>query len=145
MVRIGHSVVINRPIEEVFAFVSDLDKFSQWALEIVEVKKTSKGPVGVGTTFSGVVQLLGRRIENTHEVTKYEPNKKLAFKTTSGPVSLEAETIFESVGGGTKVTIVAEAEPGGFFRLAEPIFARVARRQYETNLATLKDLLEVQE
>lgn len=142
MIRIEHSVVINRPIEEVFAFVTDIDKMSQWALELREAKKTSEGPVGVGTTFSGVVQLLGRRMENNHEVTEYEPNRKYSFKTTSGPVPMEAESTFESVAGGTRVTILAEAEPGGFFKLAEPIFARTAQRQYETNLATLKDLLE---
>lgn len=100
--------------------------------------------MGVGTTFSGVVQLLGRRMESAHEVTEYEPNSKLAFKVTSGPVPMKAETSFESVARGTKVTIHAEVEPGGFFRLAEPIFARTAQRQYETNLATLKDLLEAQ-
>jgi hypothetical protein len=35
-----------------------------------------------------------------------------------------------------------EAEVGGFFKLAEPLVGRAARRQTETDMATLKDLLE---
>jgi len=51
---------------------------------------------------------------------------------------------FESVAGGTKVTRVAEAETGGFFRLAEPLAVRMMQRQFKTNFAHLKDLLEAQ-
>ena len=144
MIKIETSIVINRPIEEVFAFVTDVEKLSQWSAELVEAKKTSEGPVGVGTTFSCVVKLLGRRMENDHEVSGYETNSKFAFKVTSGPAQMEVEYTFESVAGGTKFTVVAEGETGGFFKLAEPIFARMLQRQYETNFANLKDLLEAQ-
>jgi len=51
---------------------------------------------------------------------------------------------FESVAGGTKVTRVTEAELGGFFKLAEPLVARMLKRQFETNFANLKDILEAQ-
>ncbi len=55
---------------------------------------------------------------------------------------MEAETVFEPVDSGTKVTIVGRAEPVGFFKLAEPIVIRMAKRQIETDYANLKDLLE---
>lgn len=140
--RIEHSVVINRPIEGVFAFVSDIEKLPQWAAEIVEVKIVSEGPVGVGTTFSDVVKEFGRRIEATLEVTEYEPNSKLTFKAIAGPIPVEVRHIFEAVEGGTKVTLVQKAEVGGFFKLAEPLLARMAQRQTETDLSNLKNLLE---
>lgn len=144
MIKIEQSVVINRPIEGVFTMLTDVDRWEQWAGELSEVKKTSEGPLGVGSTFIGVVKLLGRRMENTHEVTEYEPSRKFGFKITSGPVPGEGGFTFESVAGGTKVSLAFEAEPGGFFKVAEPVFARTAQRQWETNLATLKDLLEAQ-
>ncbi len=50
--------------------------------------------------------------------------------------------LFEAVNGSTKVTMVGEAEPGGFFKLAEPIALRMTQRQLETSLSNLKDLLE---
>lgn len=144
MIRMGHSVVINRSIEEVFAFVTEVEKWPQWRAEVVEVKKSSGGPVGVGTTFSGVGRFLGRRLENTNEVTQYEPNRKFGFKTTAGPVSMQFTDTFESVEGGTKVSLELQGETGGFFKLAEPIMNRMVRRQFKTNYANLKDLLEAQ-
>ncbi len=142
MARIEASVVINRPIEEVFAFVTDFEKAPQWMSELVEAKQTSEGPVGVGTTISAVASPLGRRIESTQEVVEYEPNAKYAIKSTSGPVASKDGYTFEAVAGGTKITRVAEAEMSGFFRLAEPLAGRMMRRQFETNFANLKDLLE---
>ena len=144
MARIETSVVIKRPIEEVFAFVTDIEKFPQWTTELVEVKETSDGSVGVGTTFIGVVKLLGRRMENTHEVTEYEPPTKIGVKTTSGPVSVKSGEIFEAAGENqTKVTVHGEAEVGSVFHLAEPIVERMAQRQWEAGLENLKDVLEV--
>jgi len=100
--------------------------------------------VGVDTTLREVFSLLGRRIESTGEVTGYEPNNKFAFKATSGPMPAEVTMTIESVEGGTRLTIVAEVEPVGFFRVAEPLVALTLRRQSETNLANLKGLLEAQ-
>ena len=142
MTKLEQSVVINRPIEEVFAFVSDFEMSPQWMSELVEAKQTSEGPVGVGTTYMAVATPLGRRAESTQEVVEYEPNSKYAIKSTSGSVESKDEYTFESVAGGTKVIRVAEAEMGGFFRLAEPLAVRMMRRQFETNFANLKDLLE---
>lgn len=143
MIRIEQSVVINRPIGEVFAFVSDPEKMSFWMSELVEAKQTSEGPVGVGTTASAVANPLGRRVESNQEVTAYELNRKFAIKSTSGPIASEDEFSFGSVAGGTKVTRMTKAELGGFFRLAEPLSVRMLKRQFETNFANLKDLLEV--
>jgi len=62
--------------------------------------------------------------------------------TISGPVTITAGYILEPAEGGTKVTMVGETEAHGFFRLAEPVFARMASRELETNAGHLKDLLE---
>lgn len=144
MARIEASVVIGRPIEEVFAFVTDIEKLPRWAAELVEAKVTSQGPVGVGTTWSGVVQFLGRRMENTHQITEFEPNRKFGSETIASPVPLKGEFTFEAVVGGTKVTMVAEVEPGSFFQPAEPVFGRLVQEQYESNLANLKEILEAE-
>lgn len=144
MVRVEGTVVINRPIEEVFAFLTNPDNASQWQGGTLESIQTSEGPVGVGTTGQVTSQFLGRRIESTWETTEYELNRKAALKTTSGPVPYEQSVTLESVEDGTKATLVAEYEVGGFFKLAEPIIARIAQRQAEVDNANLKDLMEAQ-
>ena len=126
MIKLEHSIVINRPVEEVYDFVTDVEKASQWRSGVVESKKISDEPA-VGATASEVMQFLGRRMETTYEITEYEPNRKFGFKVISGPVPMEGVYTFESVGSGTKLDFTVEGEAGGFFRLAEPIVARIAR------------------
>ncbi len=142
--RIEQSLVINRPVEEVFAFMSDTAKLPQWNPAVIDAELTSTGPVDVGTTFQFSAQFLGRRFESLCEVIAYEPNRHFAFRTTSGPISLEARYTFESVDGATRVSEVREGAQPGFYKLAEPIFRRLAQRQMETSLNNLKDLLEAQ-
>ncbi len=144
MARAEASVEINRPIAEVFAFATDLPKMPEWSGEVIESRLTSEGPLGAGSTFTGVGRFLGRRIEVENEVTAFEPNARVVFKTISGPVKSENSFTFESLEGGTRVTEAIDLEAGGFFRVAEPLLARMIRRQFETNLANLKDLLEAE-
>ena len=98
--------------------------------------------MGVGTRVNYVARFLGREIDSVSEITGYEPNKRYAWKVVSGPVSVGAEATFESVGSGTRLSLIGEGDPGGFFRLAEPIVGRMARRQMEADCENLKDLLE---
>ncbi len=143
MARAEVSTTINRPIEEVFALLSDFSNNPKWASGSVEApKKTSDGPIGVGTTWHSVGKFLGRRIESDTEVTEFEANRKIAAKSKSGPFPVEFTMTLEPVDGGTRVSQTIEAEPGGFFKLAEPLLVTIARRQFQNDLDNLKDLME---
>ena len=144
MVKIEGSVVINRPIEEVFAYLTRPENGLQFRAGLLEAEQTSEGPMGVGTTFREVEQFLGRRTETTYEVTEYEPNSKFAFRATSGPMPAEVSETFEPVEGSTRVAFTMEFELGGLFKLAEPVVARMAKRQVEADIGNAKDLLEAQ-
>jgi uncharacterized protein YndB with AHSA1/START domain len=144
MMELSSSIVINLPVEKVFTYMTTVKNYPNWMSELVEAKQTSEGPVGVGTTVSAVANVLGRRIENIQEVTVYKPSSKFAIKAASGPVKTEDEFNLESVAGGTKITRTTKGEFGGFFKMAEPLFVRMLKRQFETNFANLKDLLEAQ-
>jgi len=86
--------------------------------------------------------LLGRKIELTSEVIEFEPNKIMRIKSISGPIPFKASITFELVHGGTKVNFQAEAEPTGFFKLAEGMFAGSLRKDLEASFNKLKELLE---
>jgi hypothetical protein len=89
-----------------------------------------------------VRKFLGRKFESTLEVTEYEPPRRFAFKVVSGPVPFRVEHTFEPADGGTKLSVAGEGEPGGFFKLAEPLVIRAVERQTKSDFETLKDLLE---
>ena len=145
MIKLKHSVVINRPVDEVFAFLANPENEPLWNSGTQKAEQTSEGPMGVGTTVNSVSRFLGQTTEATWEVTEYEVNRRRGSKSTSGPMPFEFVNNFESVEGGTKLTATFQIEAGGFFKLAEPVLARMARRQQETSLANLKDILEAEE
>lgn len=66
------SIVLNRPGEEVFAFLANLENEVKWRREWVDAKKTSEGLHGVGARFRLVSEFLGRRIETVYEIIQYE-------------------------------------------------------------------------
>lgn len=144
MARAEASVVINRPVEEVFAFVANPQHDEQWESDISDVQQTSEGPIGVGSTYRGVIHFLGQRIEWNSEVTQYQPSNRVDFKLAAGPLQLEETVTFEPVEGGTRVTVVYEGDPGGFFKLAAPVVVRMWQGQIEGNLGKLKEILEAQ-
>ena len=83
MVKNEMSIIIKRPIEEVFAFVSDLENGPQWQTGLFEVRQITKDPIGIGSQFASVRKFLGRKLEANVEVASYEPNHKLVIKSPS--------------------------------------------------------------
>ncbi len=142
MAKIEISTVINRPVEEVFAVVSNNENAPKWNTSSIEVKKTSAGPIGRGTTWRSVGNLIGQRVESESEIVEYEPNRKITSKGKQGPIQTKSQVTFENVEGGTRVNVTLEGEPGGFFKLAEPLLVTLGKRQFEAALANLKDLME---
>jgi carbon monoxide dehydrogenase subunit G len=139
--KIESTTLINRPIEEVFVVVTNLENNIQWDSGFLEVKRISQGPIGVGTTWKAVRKGLGQRIDTEVEITEYEPNRKCTQKGKS-PFPVQVQWLFNSAEGGTRVNGRIEADPGGFFKLAEPLVASMGKRQIEADLSTLKDLME---
>ena len=142
-IREERSVVIDRLVEEVFAFATDPNNDPLWQSTSLETEQTSEGPLDVGATLRNTSKFLGRRIESTFEVTENESPHRQCVRVTSGPIPGSGCYLFESAdGGSTRFTQIFEAEMGGFFRLAEPLVGRALRRQMQADMATLKDLLE---
>ena len=141
MVRAEVSTTIKRPVEEVFAVMSDASRNSQWLSGVSETTKTSDGPIGVGTTWHGAGKFLGRRMESDTVYTEFEPNRKYTFEATT-PFPMTVAFTFESVADGTRVDQVIDAEPGGFFKLAGPLLVSAAKRQIKNDLDNLRDLME---
>lgn len=142
MAKIEHSVVIHRPIEEVFAYVARPENTPNWQSGMLESRQTSPGPMGVGTIFTEVRQMMGRAMEQTMEVTAYEPNRQWSFKSIKATVSHEAHLTFESISGGTQVNLTSLARPNGLLKLAMPIISRQLKKEFVSDFENLKQLLE---
>ncbi|HET9754969.1 MAG TPA: SRPBCC family protein [Candidatus Limnocylindrales bacterium] len=139
---IESSIVIKRPVEEVFAFTTNFENQPKWQSRLLEVKKTSEGPIGVGTTWHAVAMFLGQRVEVSTVITEYEANRTYAGKYESGPAPAVGRLSYEPVEEGTRMTFHMETQASGFFKLTEPLMTTLMKRTTESDLATLKDLME---
>lgn len=142
MIKAEKTGVVDCPVDEVFAYIGDQRNAPKWQAGLIEVKRLTAGPPGVGTRHSFVRSFLGRRLEANNEYIAYEPGKLITFKSTSGPVPLEASYLFEAVAGGTKVTSRIEMDAKGLLSLAEPLIARGLRREMDAAFIAVKELLE---
>ena len=142
MVRVEHTVVIYRPVKEVFEFLTDPENNRLWQDGVVKSRKISEGRVNVGTRGEDIRKYLGREFQTTYEIVEYQPDKKLRFKSLSGPMKFEGSYTLESVNEGTRFSFSIQGEAGPFAALMGALAERMARKQVERDAANLKRLLE---
>jgi uncharacterized membrane protein len=107
------STTIARPVDAVFAFVADGENATRWRPGVLDVKHVSG--TGVGSAYKqGVRGPGGRRIDADYVITAFEPNRRIAFEATAGPVRPKGEYRFEDLGGSTRVTMSLEAQLSGW-------------------------------
>ena len=103
MPEIKGSVDVQRPVEEVFAYLTDPSNNLKWEKGVLEMELTSEGPVGVGSKGRRVENYMGRD-EGTYEITEFETNKGFSFRFESEKFAGDGGYSLESAGDGTKLT-----------------------------------------
>lgn len=142
MINLDFSALIDRPIKDVFAFVTNPNNMSKWNSAVISLEQVTPGTMNVGTKFKSIGEMMGRRIEGEMQITAYEPDTKCGFQVNAGPLQVNLTLTFKTVGTGTKVNLNAQGSPGGLFKLAEGVLAGRVKTMMEENLARLKSQLE---
>ena len=142
MINIDLGVLIDKSVKDVFAFITNSSNMSKWNSAVVSLEQVTPGNVGVGTKFKSVGEMLGRRIEGEMHVIAFEPDSKYGFQMNAGPVQVNVTLTFKTVGTGTKLSLNAQGNPGGLFKLAEGVLQGRVKTMMEENLARLKSVLE---
>ncbi len=112
MESVVESIVINRPIAEVFDVATCQERCVIWRGPIISTARTSTGPVGVGSTYSHQVKFLGITVEAAPTITVWEPPYRAEFENKIGLVTYHSTFVCEEVDGGTKLTTTIRAETG---------------------------------
>jgi carbon monoxide dehydrogenase subunit G len=139
--QFSNTIVIERSPHEVFEFVSDLENVPKWNYAIVETRRTSEGPVGVGSTYRQV-RSVPARSEESLQVTEFEPDRRFSVRGGLGPFEATLTYELEDVGGMTRLTNSADLESRGLMKLTAPIASGRIREAVAANLGALKQLLE---
>ena len=136
------SVLIGRPVEEVFAFVEDARNRPRWDESVTSEELTSPEPIGVGTTVRTKLSSMGREYEYTWEVTEHVPPSRMTIESTSGPFPTTLAYQLGAREGGTAVDFAVTGRPTGMLRLLQPLIARNTQANLDRGFARLKELLE---
>jgi uncharacterized membrane protein len=143
IIRVEVSIEINRSLQEVFDYVSDVGNYPEWMAHALEVLKDTEGPPQQNDRFIVAIKSVGRRFETPYERTSYEANLRYTDQAVGGPIPNQRwECTFQEVPGGTRLMRAVEAEGSGLLKLLEPLQKRAAERQLGKDLQTLKELLE---
>jgi uncharacterized membrane protein len=135
------TITINRPVDEVFTFLADGRNATHWRSGVLDVDLVSG--TGLGARYSqGVRGPGGRRIDADYEITEFEPNRKIGFRATAGPVRPTGSFTFEGMGSGTILTFALDAELSGWKRLVMGGAVQSTMNAEMGALDRLRELLE---
>jgi uncharacterized membrane protein len=130
-------VTIERPVGEVFAYVTDVRNVPEWQESAV-----SADWIEEGRRFRERRRFMGRTAELELEVIALEADRRFDVRTVKAPVELEIHHAFEAVDGGTRVAVRGTAALGGALRFAAGMVKRQAERQFRGDFERLKATLE---
>ena len=128
--RFEATVVVDRPIEEVFAFLADGENDPKFSPRVLEIAKTTDGPPGVGTVYASTVKDAGVKTKREFKITEFEPPTRIRWTEVSKNLVTAPEGGYDLApdGGGTRVTIHNVLEGHGPGRLIAPLALRSARK-----------------
>jgi uncharacterized protein YndB with AHSA1/START domain len=145
MSEIRESVEINRPPEEVFAYLDDVERHGEWQEDIVGVERVTNGPTRQGTRVRETRHVPGGNRSMTYEVTEHDPPRRSSFRVLDGPIRAVGTISVEPAGNGTKslVTIVMDFEGHGIGgKLLLPVARSQARKRVPESQSKMKEVLE---
>jgi uncharacterized protein YndB with AHSA1/START domain len=143
MARVEYTLTVQRPIEQVFAFVTNGENNPKWELEMVETRQLTDGPTRVGTKWLSVHKYGRRKVRAIRETIQFEPNRKWVTQSAIGPIPTTFTIIFEPANGGTKLQFILNVQTRGLIKLIDPLIENIFRKQAPINFRRLKELLEI--
>lgn len=143
MTRIEARVRIERPVDEVFAYVSEPVNLPRWNSAVTAVRLASSGDEeGVGSTYVMQRELPIGRARNELEIVARERPVRFAIRTTSGPTPFAFDFELTPDGDATLIRLRAEAELEGVAELLGPLARFAFRRGVHDNLSALEAILD---
>ncbi len=144
MPRIDESVVIDRPIDEVWAYLTDFFNAPRISGSgIIGLRQTSPGPTGVGSTLQGRRVVLGFEARNTFQVTEWDRPHAFAVTAEGRPFRSQVSRVaLDSNAGGTRLHMVSDFELQPALKLLWPFVGPFIRRRLRTGFSRTKALIE---
>jgi uncharacterized protein YndB with AHSA1/START domain len=128
--RFEATVVIDRPIEDVFAFLADGENDPKFSPRVLEIAKRTEGPPGVGTVYASTVKDAGMKTKREFKLTEFDAPTRIRWTEISKNVVTAPEGGYDLApeGSGTRLTVYNVLEGHGAGKLIAPLALRSARK-----------------
>ena len=145
MAPITNTVEIARTPDDVFAYLTDISRFTEWQDAVVSAKPLDDGPMKAGSKAT-MTRRMGKREQTfTTELTDWNPPRSYAFRGIDGPVRPIGKGTLEPIGDGqrTRFTFSIDFEGHGLGKLLVPLVVkRQAKKEIVEGHEALKNRLE---
>jgi carbon monoxide dehydrogenase subunit G len=141
MLKFSADLKVNRPIEKVFAWLTNAENQGKFDKSSLKMEALTPGPWRTGTQFRELRDLGGRKVEVLSEIAELEPNRRFVIRSKTGPGWLGTWNL-EPDGVGTRLRWTGELTIRGFSRLFEPLIGRQMRSQIDRQFGNLHGLIE---
>ena len=124
------TVLIDRPIEEVFGFLADGENDPKFSPRVLEITKKTDGPPGVGTIYASKVKDAGLKTDRALELTEFEPPTRIRWAERSKNLVTSPEGGYDLApeGSRTQLTMHNVLEGHGLGKLLAPLALRSTRK-----------------
>ncbi len=141
------SIKVNKPIEEVWEFISDMSNSDQWLAGISEPVLATEGEFAPGSTFNCKYRFDNKSHDVSYVLTSFDPPNKFGYRVNGGPHPAFNFVQLKSQKGLTKINHVMEMDISqlsiGVVFLGLGAFARLSiMLKIRKDLKRLKALLE---
>jgi len=142
--RFGATIKIDRPIEEVFAFLAAGENDPKFSPRVLEIAKTTDGPPGVGTVFASTVKDAGMKTTREFKLTEFEAPTRIRWTELSKNLVVVTEGGYDlaPAGEGTQLTVFNELAGRGLGSLIARLAVRSARKDADAFAGRIKAAVE---
>jgi hypothetical protein len=143
--KFSGSAVIDRPIEEVFAFLAAGTNDPKFSPRVLEIRKEPDGPSAVGTIFVSKVKDAGMKTDRRFELTHLQAPTTIRWSERSKNLVTVPEGGYdlEAVGDAqTKVTIFNNLAGHGFGKLIVGFALKAATKDADAFAQRIKAAVE---
>ena len=139
-----NSIIINRPIEEVFDTATCMESCINWWTMVQEAKKITPGPIAVGTEYQHIGRYMGMTMEAHPIVSALESPHHFAYTSDTPTADMVVDYHFEPADGGTKMsmTMVANPKEGIIDEAMAGQMMDGFSRQFQSDMLNLKGMME---
>lgn len=145
MLEVSHSITVDRPVSDVFAYLDEPANHVEITPSLATVSNVEPLENG-GKRVDHTYKMAGISLDGELEQTTHVPNERMVFEMR-GDLSGKIEIAFSEVHDGTEVTYSASYDvPGNVFAtVAKPFVKRYNERELRLTLENLQTQLENEE